>query len=230
MIKNNKINYLKLAGKNKVVILGETSHSNFSFQNEIVIALKNLKLAGFTHIGMEMLPTNININDVNLLQKHAQEYYYKGHAFIVKQAIQLNLKIVPLDMPYDQQSNYKNPEKLYKDRNLWMTTAAHKILKQGHKIILIMHYGHSINGTPTHDIPNRNGIQSMLKNLGVSSTNIKLVGGLWGDKKGINCISHGRLPVSIQAQKNGLQNMLFSVKGSLGVDFTVHVPQECIVR
>jgi len=236
MTKRSEVNYANLARGAKVVILGEVSHQTPSLQQEIGRSLQYFKRAGFTHFGMEMLSTDVNANNPRDAIDHISNTFGNGHAQVYRKAKQLNFSAISLDMPYEKQSQYpateSGSENQYLDRNKWMSNEIIKAINKGAKSVIYMHYGHSINGTSKTDIPDSNGIQSMLKNSGINTVNIQFIGGDWSRPNSV-CVpfSGGRLRTSAEAQRDGVQNTLFSIPGNpkIGVEFIVHVPQNCHV-
>jgi len=215
-----------MAKKFKAVIIGEVSHFNRALQREAARSLSELKKAGFRHVGLEMLPRDIDVKNSDKMLHHTGEYY-DGHAVVIQEALRLNMTILPLDMPYDKQSTYQDEDTLYTARNQWMANAAIKEINNGSKIVLYMHYGHSINGTASHNIPDANGIKYMLSNAGIPTLNIQLMGGPLTNLANEQCTPKRRLSTSVLAQRDGVQNKLFSVPGNQGVDHIVHLPQNC---
>ncbi len=229
MNERKNVNYIELAGTSKVVILGETSHANRAFQHEVVRALGEFKKAGFSHLGIEMLPTGSKVSLTEKMITQIISYYYATHELVFREAKRLNLTIVPLDIPYDiQNGDYNNQDaKLYLDRNHWMAREAIKVLSKGHKMVLFMHFGHAMSGVGNLQVPDKNGVHSLLKAKGFNAVNIQLGGGGWESKV---CSGEPRFPESIEAQEHKVQNSRFSVAGGAGVDYFVHLPQNCKIR
>ncbi|WP_246019491.1 hypothetical protein [Corallincola spongiicola] len=58
MIETN-VDYKTMAGDARLVLIGESMHNVPGYKLEAIKAIKQLKLAGFTHFAIEMLPKNM---------------------------------------------------------------------------------------------------------------------------------------------------------------------------
>ncbi len=228
MISSKSVDYGKLVGGHKAVILGESHHATRAYQDEITTSLKQFRRLGFTHFGLEMLQTDVNVNSDKAVAKQIDEAFYPGHVQVYQEAKRSNFTIVPLDMPISQQQAYatKSLDKRYGDRNHWMVKAAMKYLSAGHKMVLFMHHGHAMGKTGNLQVPDKDGVRSLLKAKGISTTYIQIAGGTWSE----NTCSPRSSAVSNRAQLKSMQNTLFISSGEVGIDHVVHLPQDCSVR
>ncbi len=229
-LKTQKASYISMVKpEHKVVILGEVSHHSAAFKTEVIRALAELKQLGYTHLGLEMLPSDVPANIAQAIQH--MKNYWNGHEIVIAEAARLNIKIVGLDMPYSQQSQIADHDEQYLQRNHHMAKQAQTVLRSGHRMMVYMHYGHSINGTSRNNTPTKNGFKSLMQSAGYPTLNIQLQGGELTDN-GI-CSKGGILPISIQAQKSNQQNSRFAVNTAgknTGTDYSIHLPQNCAVK
>lgn len=222
-----EVDYAKLAGSSRAVILGETHHHTREYQLEIVNSLIAFKKLGFSHFGMEMLHSDWNVTRTQSTADKISSHFEPEHALVFNEAIRLNLTVIPLDMPYDKQDEYGNfTEKRYRDRNYWMAKEAQKVLNKGHKMVLFIHLGHALSGTGSLEIGDKDGVRALLKAKSISTSLIQLAGGKWD---GDMCLSRVT-PASALAQHQNLHNTRFSTTGAHGIDHVVHLPQNCKIR
>ncbi|VAW67509.1 hypothetical protein MNBD_GAMMA10-1946 [hydrothermal vent metagenome] len=148
-----------------VVIFGEVTHNTSVFKDEFITALKALKAQNFTHVGMEMFPSDLNEKlkgyttkgeHENALNQHLQTYWdhvplARQYIEIIKAAKKLNMKIIGLDMPYKNHDSHVCKAKIRENcktsshaaRNTHMTEQIIKHINQGAKIATFMQYWHA---------------------------------------------------------------------------------------
>jgi len=196
------VNYAAMTQTAKVVILGEAAHHQEDYKNEVIRAIKDLKVLGFTHLAMEMLPlsaqhdidvynrTGTRGNKIlSLLQRdwsYGASGSIPGALFnILAAARTVGMKIVPLDMPYElmQSIDRKCSNTLHRQgrcedshlsRNSLWTKSIASLVEQGNKVVCFTHYLHGIRRWE-----NDMGLRTLLNNKGISSVVIKLDGGVY---------------------------------------------------
>jgi len=218
----------------KVVLFGEVTHNTTAFKQEFIIALKALKALNFTHVGMEMFPSDLNENlkgyttkgdYENSLTQHLQDYWdyvpqAKQYIEIMKAAKKLNMQIIGLDMPYKDHDKHNCNEKKLENcqtsshaaRNTHMTEQIVKHVNKGAKIAAFMQYWH-VRTRKTYEP----GIKTLLQKKKLSPVFISLVGGS----------TSPAFPTAIDAKKEQLEKTRFYVKGigSDREDYIIHSPQ-----
>ena len=243
---NTDVNYRKMAGNARLVIIAESSHNPVSYKYEAIRALKQLKAAGFTHFAMEMLPLHIN-EKIEFYQKTGKGFdaikqYFKdnwnwnnaastGYAELVKAANDLGLKIIPLDMPIEmmdlidercswEDANTGSCSDSHIQRNqMWASILKTNLqMDKSARIVAFMHRYHAFNAGNKHI-----GIDSLMLSMNVNSMSIiEYVGGAICSDNGI-CEGQSD-------ESKSLQDTYFYRKGAFipspMPSFTVHLPQK----
>jgi hypothetical protein len=222
------VDYGQLVGGHKAVILGESHHSTPAYQDEVARSLNELRRLGFTHFGLEMLQTDVNIGNDKTTVEHINNTFFPGHARIYQEAKRSGFTVVPLDMPISKQQSYgsNDLDRRYADRNHWMLKSAMKYLGAQHKMVLFMHHGHALGSRSSIRTPDKGGLRSLLQAKGISTIYIQIAGGAWTDSI---CSLRGYTTSNL-AQRDNVQNTRFATTGGAGVDHIIHLPQNCTVR
>ena len=227
-MKRTDTDYSRLIGNAQVVMLGETHHETSDYQDEVANSLQRFKQLGYTHFAMEMLQTDQDLTNSKVVINDLVDTFTLGHAKVYKQAKSLGLKIIGLDMPISKQiklGSQRNTN-LYKNRNHWMVDSILKTLKLGHKAVIFVHHGHALGSTGSMRVPDEHGMRSLLKRNNISIVYIQVAGGAWD--RG-TCEKRGS-EVANLAQKDAAQNSRFVSTGGLGIDYVLHLPQNCMVK
>ncbi|WP_221794329.1 ChaN family lipoprotein [Oceanobacter mangrovi] len=248
------VNYQEMLPRNiEVAIFGEVSHNTNIYKIEFLKALPELKRRGFTHLGMEMFPANLQ-SELNKFSNTAsgskelaeflEENWSWGNGSnsvlyfkIIEKARSLGIKIIGLDLPYDQHQQYDtcNSKQLsdgtckqssHLARNIFMTDLIANITNHGGRCIAFMHYYHAVYISDFEA-----GIKNLLDNRHIQNKVIKLlhpefyqdsqpVCGLKSDKDA---------PTIVAAYDEFASNESFYIKGYLsswnrGEDYIVFLP------
>ncbi len=227
MTTRTEVDYGKLVGGHKAVILGESHHHTPDYQEEVAQSLKKLRSLGFTHFGLEMLPSDVNVDNDKARVEQLKSHFEAGHAKVYQEAKRTGFTVVPLDMPYSKQQTYPDPAggRCYIDRNHWMVKTAMKTLGARHKMVLFMHHGHAF-GKGSLQTPDKEGVRSLLKAKGISTVYIRISGG----RAKSFCTTAISTPVVNLAQRDNVHHTRFATAGGIGIDHVIHLPQSCTVR
>ncbi|MBB1364670.1 hypothetical protein H5125_21245 [Shewanella sp. SR44-4] len=243
---NTDVNYRKMAGNARLVIIAESSHNPASYKYEAMRALKQLKAAGFTHFAMEMLPLKIK-EKIEFYQRTGKGFdaiklHFKenwnwnsaastGYGELVKTANSVGLKIIPLDMPIemmdliDDHCNWEDADTgSCSDSHIQRNQMWASILKtnlqvdKSARIVAFMHRYHAFHAGNKHV-----GIDTLMLSLNVNNISIiDYVGGMICSDNGI-CEGQSD-------ESKSLKDTYFYRKGSFipssSPSFTVHIPQK----
>jgi uncharacterized iron-regulated protein len=243
---NKDVNYKKIAGDARLVMIGESSHSTEAYKYEAMKALKQLKAAGFTHFAIEMLPRimqeSIDFyqrtgNGFNVIQKYFDQYWTHGylvpHSYgeLVKTARTVGLKIIALDITVDEMSmlddacSYDNAKaKLCFDthtkRNISWASTIGNILKESNqnRVVAFMSRWHAVEAAAFQE-----GLDTLVKKQGVRKVRfIDYIGG-------ITCLSE-RDCRNTSNENSDLKQEYFYREGfphkAAVMSFQVHIPEK----
>ncbi|MCG7544967.1 ChaN family lipoprotein [Pseudoalteromonas sp. MM17-2] len=243
---NKDVDYRKMAGNARLVLLAESSHSPMSYKYEAIKALKQLKAIGINYFAMEMLPiklkeeidhyqrTGIGLKKIkNFLDKNWNWNIASvtGYVDLIKTANSLGMKILPLDIPYELMDEYdkncewekaaanKCDDSHIRRNDLWADILANKLKSDKNiKIVAFMHRYHAFKASDAHL-----GIDELMLTLNISQIRIiDYVGGL-------TCSTLTACEGE-SSEEEPLSQMYFVRKGAY-VDsrvpsFTVHIPEK----
>ena len=245
---NTDVNYRTMAGNASLVIIAESSHNPASYKYEAIRALKQLRVAGFTHFAMEMLPLKIK-EKIDFYQQTGKGFdaikqHFKkewdwnsatstGYAELVKAANALGMKIVPLDMPIemmdkiDSTCNWEKAEtgscsdSHIKRNEMWADILQNSLkLNKESRIVAFMHRWHAFKAGDYHF-----GLDQLMLNMQIH--NIRLIDYIGG----ITC-SDANICKGQSDEDKSLKEIYFYRKGAFKVSpvlsFTVHIPQRRI--
>ncbi|GAP75591.1 hypothetical protein W04_2122 [Pseudoalteromonas sp. SW0106-04] len=199
---NKDVDYKKMAGSARLVMLGESSHNPAIYKYEAIKALRQLKAAGFTHFAIEMLPRSMQ-EKVEFYQRtgkgfgEIQKYFDDNWAWgytvpaaygeLVKSARDIGLKIVALDLTLDEMDSIDSscPPELAKEKDCldshsnrnqaWVQNIS-TILRQAsnNRVIAFMHRWHALRATPYQE-----GLDTLVVKEGISKIRyIDFIGGI----------------------------------------------------
>lgn len=217
----------------RVVLFGESSHNVSAYKTEMTKFLQPLKVMGFTCLGLEMVPTDLNGFKGAAQNKRYSEHFKEfwdwqdmdgsnvsgDYMTLVKTANQLGMKVVGLDMPYQEFDKHECKKKFkecktssHLARNHHMVEHIQSLLKQGHRIVAFMHYFHAAKRAEYET-----GVKQLLRKVNIQTVFIKLVGG-----------SSSRLPTEIAARNANAADKRFYIPGSgpRSEDYIIHLPQK----
>lgn len=180
-----------------VAFFGEISHNTHAYKLELLQALPELKRIGFTHLALEMFPKNLQGelkafskkgDNAKLLKSFLEEYWNWGgdqsadlYFKLIEKARLLGMKIVGLDMPYDQHQkfdicsaddliNKTCKQSSHLARNRVMADIIQSITNKGGRCIAFMHYLHAVTRSDFET-----GLRTLLNEKNIMSKTIKLV-------------------------------------------------------
>ncbi len=247
------VDYATMLPENiSVVFFGEMSHNTHAYKTEILNALPELKRIGFTHLALEMFPKNLQ-DELNAffakgekakeLKNFLSEYWAWGgdqtanlYFKIIDNARILGLKIVGLDMPYDEHQQFDTcpvstlsqpcKQSSHLARNHVMAEMIQGIVKKGGRCIAFMHYLHAVKRGEFET-----GVQTLLNQKGITNKTIKLLHPevQKGDQAYCMKNDNGDYPTIEEAFEKGIQKEKFYIQGKLsswsrGEDYIVYLP------
>lgn len=248
MVKRYTVDYSKMISPStKVVLFGEDVHTRAKLIHEFVLAMPILKKRGFTHVGLEMLPSKYNEKLKKYVQSgvHATNLYNylnkfwssnngrpNGYIEIIKKARQLKMQLIGLDWHPDDIKKYevchdkqasacRAPSHLARNKHMAKQIIAH--LGANKKIIAYTHYNHTRTIRPlAQPIPGFDvsgiGIKGLLMQKNLNPLFIKLVGGGRSGRSSSKMIN--------DAIHDNVDNTRFYIRGKGGKsepDFLVHL-------
>ncbi len=225
MSERKSVNYSKIVQPStRIILFGEVTHNSIAYKKEFITALKVLKKLNFTHIALEMFPSNLNEKlkaysekgqYEHVLIKHLQEYWdyvpkAKLYVDIMKTAKSLNMQIIGLDMPYEDHEKHQCKERVrtncqtssHAARNQYMVDVITSHVNKGAKIVAFMQYWH-LRTREAYEP----GMKVLLQKNKLSPIFISLVGGP----------GEPGFPTAIKAAEDNKSDTRFYVKG-LGAD------------
>ena len=227
----------------RIVIVGEASHGIRPYTRELARALKALKAVGFSHFGLEMLPSAYN-KDIKRysasgqmsesLTQYLSQWTHRdayqtplNYRELIDDARSAGMQIVGLDIHIDDWFDMEQRASHLK-RNHHMADEIARIARRGHRIVAFMHHRHA----ETTDVFG-SGVKRTLKELHqLDATFIKLVGGtscVLPD----DCRRPGRLPLEVRAITAGMATERFYIEGKGGLDkadYLLHLPQIVVAQ
>ncbi|MBI2119015.1 MAG: pyridoxal-phosphate dependent enzyme [Elusimicrobia bacterium] len=111
------VDYHGLLFGKRGIILGDTNHGFLGVQRGFIEHLKELKDAGITHLFIE-IGSDLNVENIEEIAERTRI----SHRFIqlVRQAQELGLEVVFMDMPKNEQQKYQNKDKCDYERGVYM--------------------------------------------------------------------------------------------------------------
>ncbi|RZF83632.1 hypothetical protein EXT46_04880 [Pseudoalteromonas sp. CO325X] len=247
---NKDVDYKKMAGSARLILLAESSHNPASFKYEAIRALKQLRQAGFTHFAMEMLSHDMH-ERLTYFQKTGKGFesiknHFKtnwdwghgvanGYSQLAQHAHKLGMKLVALDVPAhiitlmeqecsDKKIKAEVCDDAHQVRNdVWANLIASLLEDSSkNKVIAFMHRFHAIRAGKY-----REGLDTLMITRGVH--NIRLIEYIGG----LSCY----LPKQCQGWSDEdapLNQLYFSREGS-DFDtplksFQVHIPERRVAE
>ncbi|WP_278404574.1 ChaN family lipoprotein [Pseudoalteromonas ruthenica] len=245
---NKDVNYRKMAGSARLILLAESSHNPVIYKHEAIKALRQLKAAGFTHFAMEMLPRSMQEKILQYQQtgkgfKEIQRYFDENWAWgylvpkaygeLAKAAQDIGLKIVALDISQEMMAKF-DKECVYKEYENGQCLSTHTrrnkiwadnitaILNQSksNRLIAFMHRWHAVQASEYEP-----GLDTLMQERGIS--NIRLIDYIGG----ISCLSQ-RHCEGESTETETLKQQYFYREGfphkHFVKAFQVHVPERKI--
>jgi len=211
-----KIDYRKIIkAPHRLVLFGEWQHSVESYKYEMVRIMPQLKAMGFTHFGLEMLPTSLqpglNRGEIAATEKHLNEWWEDGYstqgAFIhmVNAAHAVGMTVLALDIPYDDWPD----QGAHNARNANMAAVLADTVNSGHRVVAYMAYAHAWSIM---------GVKDLLRGRGLNPLFIKFDGGI---------ANEGVSDLATTARSEGVDKTDFISPGlgGLDADVIIHMRQ-----
>ncbi len=133
------VDFRKLLGKNRVLVLGDTNHGLIGIQRHLAELVPELKKAGVTHLGLE-IPSDLTPSDIDEIARSV----WVPHRFkqLVQAARHMGMEVVFIDMPESERKDSWSAEETSFHRGVSMGDHVAGFLRHHPKAVMAVITGY----------------------------------------------------------------------------------------